>query len=104
MRGIERIGGFGGKSDILAHQRDLSRATPHAYKERLRRLGEATVADVRDAARDWLSRWRVCAGSRSVRGHKQIETPAERSAIPDAGRAARSEAARLSTKSGCPTA
>lgn len=54
VRGVERIGGFGGKSDILAtHQTYLG--TPHGYKERLANLEAATRADVLSAAREWLS-------------------------------------------------
>lgn len=53
VRGIERIGGFGGKSDILAtHQTYMG--TPHGYKQRLANLEEATRTDVTAAAREWL--------------------------------------------------
>jgi len=54
VRGVERIGGFGGKSDILATSQTYSNS-PHAYKKRLKRLEESVPADVRDAAREWLS-------------------------------------------------
>jgi len=54
VRGIERIGGFGGKSDILAtNQTYLAR--PDGFKSRLRNLEQATPSDVRDTARRWLS-------------------------------------------------
>ena len=54
VRGIERIGGFGGKSDILAtNQTFLS--NPHGYKKRLENLGRASAADVLGTARAWLS-------------------------------------------------
>ena len=54
VRGIERIGGFGGKSDIFATSQTYL-GSPHAYKERLRHLDEATAEDLRDTARTWLS-------------------------------------------------
>ena len=54
VRGIERIGGFGGKSDILATNQTYL-GDPHGYKQRLRNLGEASTADVLGAARTWLS-------------------------------------------------
>jgi zinc protease len=54
VRGVERIGGFGGKSDILATSQTYL-GSPHAYKQRLQHLEEATVDDLRDAARTWLS-------------------------------------------------
>jgi len=54
VRGIERIGGFGGKSDILASSQTYL-GSPQAYKHRLEALEAATTRDVRDAARKWLS-------------------------------------------------
>jgi zinc protease len=54
VRGVERIGGFGGKSDILATSVTYG-GTPHAYKNRLARLEQATVSDLQQAAREWLS-------------------------------------------------
>ncbi len=54
IRGIERIGGFGGKSDQLAmHSVYLS--NPEYHKTRLREVREATARQLRDAARAWLS-------------------------------------------------
>jgi zinc protease len=54
VRGVERIGGFGGKSDILAHyQTYLGDAS--LYKTTLKRISEATTAEVRDAAQSYLS-------------------------------------------------
>jgi len=53
VRGLDRIGGFGGKSDILARGR---------YSREIRnvlicvdRVRKATAQDLRDAARRWLS-------------------------------------------------
>jgi zinc protease len=54
VRGVERIGGFGGKSDILATSQTYL-GSPHAYKQRLQHLEEASADDLRDAARTWLS-------------------------------------------------
>ncbi len=54
VRGIERIGGFGGKSDILASGQTYS-GSPHAYRERLQHLAETRAEDVQGAAREWLS-------------------------------------------------
>jgi len=84
VRGIERIGGFGGKSDILATSVTYS-GTPQAYKERLRRLGEATVADVRDTARAWLTDGVYALEVVPFAATRQSEAPAERSAIPTLG-------------------
>src|SRR3954468_6543146 len=54
VRGVERIGGFGGKSDILASSQTYT-GSPKAFRERLRNLESATPDDIRDAARQWLS-------------------------------------------------
>jgi zinc protease len=54
IRGVERIGGEGGKSDVLA-QGQVFTGRPDAYQERLRRLTTATPAQVRSAAVRWLS-------------------------------------------------
>ncbi|HEY6988684.1 MAG TPA: pitrilysin family protein [Bryobacteraceae bacterium] len=84
VRGVERIGGFGGKSDILATSVTYS-GTPHAYKDRLRLLGEATVADIRDASRAWLGDGVYALEVTPFAASRQIEAPAERSAIPALG-------------------
>ncbi|MGA3090611.1 MAG: pitrilysin family protein [Terriglobales bacterium] len=54
VRGIERIGGFGGKSDRLAMSQ-VFRGRPDAYKISLKRVQEATAEDLRAAAQRWLS-------------------------------------------------
>ena len=51
---VERIGGFGGKSDLLARCQTY-RGNPDCYKDYLRWIKEATPASVRKAANDWLS-------------------------------------------------
>ncbi len=54
IRGVERIGGFGGKSDILASSQTYL-GSPYGYREKLKRLDRATFADVQNVARNWLS-------------------------------------------------
>ncbi|HZS57114.1 MAG TPA: pitrilysin family protein [Bryobacteraceae bacterium] len=54
VRGVERIGGFGGKSDILASNQTYLE-DPHGYKQRLRHLEEVTPEQLRESARAWLS-------------------------------------------------
>jgi len=53
VRGIERIGGFGGKSDILASNQTYLN-NPHGYKQRLRHLEEATPKSLRETVQQWL--------------------------------------------------
>jgi zinc protease len=54
IRGAERIGGFGGTSDILA-QNEVFAGNPDYYKVSLQRLREATPEKVRSIAQKWLS-------------------------------------------------
>jgi zinc protease len=51
---VERIGGFGGKSDLLASCQTFL-GDPECYKKYLKRIQAATPASVRKAALDWLS-------------------------------------------------
>jgi len=54
IRGLERIGGFGGKSDVLA-QSQVYGGSPDAYKATYQRTLAATAKDVMNTAREWLS-------------------------------------------------
>jgi zinc protease len=50
---VERIGGFGGKSDLLARCQTF-RNNPDCYKDYLRWVKGATAASVKKVANDWL--------------------------------------------------
>ncbi|MDQ3534186.1 MAG: insulinase family protein [Bacteroidota bacterium] len=54
IRRMERIGGFGGKSDILA-MNQVYGGSPDYYKQTLKRTEETTVKDLQAAAKTWLS-------------------------------------------------
>jgi len=54
VRGIERIGGFGGKSDILASSQ-IYGGSPDAYKTTLKHFDEATAQSLKETAVRWLS-------------------------------------------------
>jgi zinc protease len=54
VRGVERIGGFGGKSDVLA-QSQVWGGRPDFYRTRLERVKAAGIPEVADAAKRWLS-------------------------------------------------
>jgi zinc protease len=54
VRGIERIGGFGGKSDVLA-MNETFRGSPDFYQTVLKYTREATVSDLQRAAKQWLT-------------------------------------------------
>ena len=54
VRGVERIGGFGGKSDILAESQVYG-GRPDFYQTQLERVANATPDGLQQAAQDWLS-------------------------------------------------
>jgi zinc protease len=54
IRGVERIGGFGGKSDVLA-ENAVYTGDPGFFRASLERLERATPAAVKAAANRWLS-------------------------------------------------
>jgi zinc protease len=86
IRGLEKVGGFSGKSQLLAtfetYMGDAS-----AFGEDLRLWDTATSRQVRDAARTWLS-----SGDYNLEVHPQpdyqtAETGADRSELPGVGEA-----------------
>ncbi|MFC5578710.1 M16 family metallopeptidase [Lysobacter niabensis] len=79
VRGIERIGGFGGKSDVLA-ECAVYAGKPDCYRDDLEVIATATPADVQAAGRRWLGK-----GSHTIIVQPS-ETPA--SALPEAASAA----------------
>jgi zinc protease len=54
IRGVERVGGFGGKSDVLAESQ-VYEGSPDAYLTRMRAVRDATPGKVMDAARTWMT-------------------------------------------------
>jgi zinc protease len=53
LRNIERLGGFGGRSDVLAESMTYG-GNPEAYLDKLEVMAKATPADVRAAGQRWL--------------------------------------------------
>jgi len=54
IKGLERIGGFGGKSDLLA-ENEVFGGSPDFYKTYNNWLNSITAEETRQAARKWLS-------------------------------------------------
>ena len=82
IRGLEEVGGFGGKSDILARNAVYA-GDPGFYRVSLARLDGATTEQVRDAARRWLD-----AGAYHLEVHPfpaltAAADGADRSAVPE---------------------
>lgn len=53
-RSLERLGGFGGRADVLAESMTYG-GSPDAYLTRLEQMAGATPADVKAAGKRWLS-------------------------------------------------
>ena len=70
IRGIERIGGFGGKSDVLAESQ-VYLGSPDAYREDLAEVLGATPEAVRAAAERWMT-----TGSYTLEIHPRPELAA----------------------------
>ncbi|MDX1940574.1 MAG: pitrilysin family protein [Saprospiraceae bacterium] len=54
IKGLERIGGFGGKSDILA-ENEVYGGSPDYYKTILKMVSEITPEDMKKVCQEWLS-------------------------------------------------
>lgn len=86
-RSIERLGGFGGRSDVLAESMTYG-GKADAYLDRLERQSHATPADVKAVARRWL---RAPFYSMTVRPFPKLvasKTTIDRKALPALGETA----------------
>ena len=85
VRGIERIGGFGGKSDILASNQTYL-GDPHGYKQRLRHLEEVTPEQLRETVRAWLGNGVYALEVLPfIESRQTVETAPARDGLPELG-------------------
>jgi zinc protease len=84
IRGIERIGGFGGSSDRLA-QSQVFCGDPAAYKTSLKRVQNATAEDLRATANRWLADGVYILEVHPFPEYKTASTEADRSKAPEPG-------------------
>jgi zinc protease len=84
VRRAERIGGFGGKSDLLASNQ-VFLGSPDAYKTYLKRLQGATAEDVRLAGRRWLSDGVYILEVHPYPNYETSKSGADRSKPPELG-------------------
>jgi zinc protease len=84
VRGLQRVGGFGGKSDILASSQTLE-GSADAFKTRLARVEAATPADLQAAGQRWLSDGDFTLRVTPFPDYAASDTPADRSALPAPG-------------------
>ncbi|MCY4212003.1 MAG: pitrilysin family protein [Gammaproteobacteria bacterium] len=84
IRGIERVGGFGGKSDQLARN-ETYMGDPAFHETRLARWGSATTAEVQAAAERWMTGGQVSLEVVPFPATSVTEARADRSRLPDTG-------------------
>ena len=82
IRGIERVGGFGGKSDVLA-EGEVFGGSPDAYRRDLARIEAASADQVRDAARAWLSDGEYVLEVVPFPQHAAVGVDVDRSTLPE---------------------
>jgi zinc protease len=85
-RTMERIGGFGGKSDILARCQTYA-GDPDCYKTYLKRIQTATPASVKRVAVDWLSDGDYILEVQPFPAELKTSAPMDRSHLPSLGAA-----------------
>ncbi len=96
VQGIERIGGFGGKSDILA-MNEVFANDPEHYKVSLRRAQGVSAKKIQETAREWLS-----DGDYNLEVHpfpqlSVTKSEVDRSKLPDSGTAPNARFPELQT-------
>lgn len=84
IRGAERIGGFGGKSDILA-QNQVFTGNPEHYKTTKTRINNATPKEVQDTTKKWLSDGSYVLTVTPFPEFTTATTSVDRSKMPDLG-------------------
>jgi zinc protease len=84
VRGIERIGGFGGKSDVLA-QNEVYSGSPDHYIQYGTWMRDATPTQVLETARKWLTRGVYALEVRPFPQMAASDADADRSGVPKAG-------------------
>ncbi|MFH1568722.1 MAG: pitrilysin family protein [Gemmatimonadota bacterium] len=82
VRGVERIGGFGGKAQTLA-QSQVYGGSPDFYKTRLQLVQGATTRDLQRAARQWLSSGPAVIEVHPFPEYAAADRGVDRSALPE---------------------
>lgn len=82
MKGLERIGGFGGKSDVLAES-EVYGHSPDFYKQYLKWIADATVEDINNTAKKWLSDGKHVIICTPFPNYSTTGSEADRSKLPE---------------------
>jgi zinc protease len=84
VRRAEKVGGFGGKSDILASGA-VYHDDPGFYAQEMEWTKQATVSDLQNAAQEWLSSGDFVLNVVPQPNYVAQETDADRSELPNVG-------------------
>ena len=84
VRGAERVGGFGGKSDILA-QNEVYLGNPGGYRDTLKVWDEAQADELVAAANKWMARGQYVLEVQPYVERSVTEPMADRSGFPEVG-------------------
>jgi len=84
IRGSERIGGFGGKSDILIRNQVFG-GSPDYYKTTLKHINEATADDLAATAKEWLSDGVYILEVHPYPTYSAMESKIDRAKVPEPG-------------------
>jgi zinc protease len=84
VRGVERIGGFGGKSDILA-MNEVYGGSPDYYKTTLNRIRNVTAKNLHDAAKKWMSDGVFILEVHPFPEYSTLTADVDRSKLPETG-------------------
>ncbi len=81
IRGVERIGGFGGKSDVLAAS-EVYLGSPDGHVQQQENLLTATASDVHNAAVEWLDEGVLTVEVRPYATYTTMDSTLDRSSGP----------------------
>lgn len=84
IRGIERIGGFGGKSDILASNMTYG-GSPDYYKTTMNNVESATIKEITETANNWLSDGVYILEVHPFPEYQALTEGADRTKLPELG-------------------
>jgi zinc protease len=86
VRGLERVGGFGGKSDILAKNQTFF-GNADNYKNWLKEMNEAKPADLLQVSKEWLTDGQYVLNVQPFSEAKTTASDADRTKVPEMGAA-----------------
>jgi zinc protease len=84
VRGIERIGGFGGKSDVLA-QGEVYAGDPDLIPKKVERAQRTTAAEILASGNRWLADGQYVLEVNPFAGYTTTASTVDRSKLPDPG-------------------